>query len=217
MRALLWFLVGLLSAVFVAAAIVLIVQNGQSEQITFLGLRFSGYVGWDIAAGAALGLILAFLLLVPGRLASAWRTAGLNRQAQQLEEKLAALREEYARLQGQHGVLRDEHEQLRIAAASQPLTVYVTPSEPILAPLVEEPRLPVLIGVPKPASPQPIDPPAAAPAVFQRLRARLRASRARLLARFKKRRTADDTRPSPRTPAPSTPSASSSTSTWTGR
>src|SRR5258707_11762671 len=55
MRVLLAFLIGLVTAAFVAAAVILVVQNGQGERLTFLGLSFSGYVGWDLAAAAGLG------------------------------------------------------------------------------------------------------------------------------------------------------------------
>ena len=187
MRVLLAFLIGLVTAAFVAAAIILVVQNGQGERLTFLGLSFSGYVGWDLAAAAGLGFILAFLLLVPGRLASAWRSVGLGKQTRQLEERLATLRQEYARLEGEHGVLRDEHEQLRIVAASQPLTVTIAAPPalpPAATPVVvdEAPRPLRLIGVPQPAAEpaSPMPAPVAAeakPRFFERVRARFRRER----------------------------------------
>ena len=121
MRGFIAFLIGLMTAAFIAATGVIVTQNNQGEQVTFLGLTFQGYVGWDLAAAAGLGFILAFLLLIPGRLASAWRLGGLSRQARALEQKLAALRQEHAKLEGQHDLLREEHAELRTAAMSVPL------------------------------------------------------------------------------------------------
>jgi hypothetical protein len=60
----------------------------------------------------ALGFFLAFLVLIPGRLASAWRGWWLGRQGQALEDRLRALREQYAELQGSHRRLLEEHQQV---------------------------------------------------------------------------------------------------------
>jgi len=195
MRALPSFLIGLLTATFFVAAIILVVQNDKVEQITFLGQQFGGYVGWDLAAAAGLGVILAFLLLIPGRLASSWRSVGLTRQARELDAKLSALREEYARLQGEYSVLHVEHEELRTIAASQPLTVVVTQPDPPPTPVIEAPRVPRLIGLPKPTEPAPSGEQATANStLLQRGRLRARALAANVRARFKK--------PAPRDPAP---------------
>lgn len=185
MRAFLSFLIGLFTAAVFVAGIILIAQNDHVEAITFMGQRFTGYVGWDLAAAAGLGVIVAFLLLVPGRLASSWRSVGLTRQAHELETKLASLREEYARLQGEYSVLHVEHEELRTIAASQPLTVVVT--QPEAAPAVDAPPIRRLIGLPKPAAAAPADEQAVAkPSAFQRARTRVRELGSRVRARFKK-------------------------------
>src|SRR5262245_30901346 len=126
MRGFIAFLIGLVTAAFMVAMVIIVTQNDQSEQLSFLGLTFQGYVGWDLAAAAGLGFILAFLLLIPGRLASAWRLGDLSRQARALEQKMAVLREEYAKLEGQHDVLREEHAELRTAAMSVPLGAIVS-------------------------------------------------------------------------------------------
>src|SRR5262249_24906423 len=68
--------------------------------------------GWIVAGAALLGFLLAFLLLIPGRLASAWRSWTAGRQAQALEERLLELRQAYARLQGSHRLLLDEHDRM---------------------------------------------------------------------------------------------------------
>ena len=132
-------------------------------------------------------MILAFLLLIPGRLASSWRSVGLTRQARELDAKLSALREEYARLQGEYSVLHIEHEELRTIAASQPLTVVVTQPDPAPAPVVEASRVPRLIGLPKPTEPAPSgEQTIAKSTLLQRGRMWARALAANVRARFKK-------------------------------
>jgi uncharacterized integral membrane protein len=109
MRTVIAFLVGILTAAVVAALGVLVVQNTQSEQFTFLGATFSGDKGGVVAGAAALGFILAVLLLLPGRLASAWHRAHSHQQTRTLEQRLLAQREQYAQLHGGHQRLVEEH------------------------------------------------------------------------------------------------------------
>jgi hypothetical protein len=202
MRALISFFIGLLTAASLVAAIILIAQNDRIEQITFLGQRFDGYVGWDLVAAAGLGVILAFLLLIPGRLASSWRSVGLTRQARELDAKLSSLREEYARLQGEYSVLHVEHEELRTIAASQPLTVVVTQPDPEPAPVVEAPPVRRMIGLPKSAEPEPaVQQTTVKTTLLQRGRMRLRSLASHARARFK-RQTPPDTTPASPTYSP---------------
>jgi hypothetical protein len=112
MRIAISFLIGLLIAATVVALGVLVTHNGQSEQLTFLGVTLQSEAGWVVAAAAALGFVLAFLLLVPGRLASAWRGWAMSRQVQALEQRLRALREEHARLEGSHQRMLAEHQRV---------------------------------------------------------------------------------------------------------
>ncbi len=109
MRPPLSFLIGLLTVATAIALGILAVQNGQNASFSFLGNTFQASQGWAVAGAAALGFLLAFLLLIPGRLASIWRTWWLGRQAQTLEAKLLTLHEEHARLQGSHQRLLEEH------------------------------------------------------------------------------------------------------------
>jgi uncharacterized integral membrane protein len=109
MRIVIAFLVGILTAAVVAALGVLVVQNTQSEQFTFLGATFSGDKGGVVAGAAAVGFILAVLLLLPGRLASAWHRAHSHRQTRTLEQRLLALGQEHAQLHGGHQRLVEEH------------------------------------------------------------------------------------------------------------
>jgi uncharacterized membrane protein len=110
MRRLISFLIGIVLAVVVVGLVVLVAQNGQGEQFTFLGTTFQGDKGWLAAGAVALGFVLAFLVLIPGRMASAWHGWWLGRRGQTLEDRLRALREEHAELQGSHRRLLEEHQ-----------------------------------------------------------------------------------------------------------
>jgi len=109
MRTVIAFVVGIATAAVVVGLGVLVVQNTQSEQLTFLGSTLIVDKGGVVAGGVALGFVLAVLLLLPGRLASAWHRAQVRRQTQTLEQRLVALREEHARLHGGHQRLVEEH------------------------------------------------------------------------------------------------------------
>jgi hypothetical protein len=112
MRAIISFLVGILSMGVVLGFGVLVAQNGQTAHVDFLGLGLDADAGWLWAAAAVIGFALAVLLLIPGRLAGAWRGRSLNRQAGALETQLAALQRQYAQLHGDHERLLAEHQQL---------------------------------------------------------------------------------------------------------
>ncbi len=92
MRTVIAFVVGIATAAVVVGLGVLVVQNTQSEQFTFLGTTFVVDKGGVVAGGVALGFVLAVLLLLPGRLASGWHRARVHRQTQMLEQRLVALR-----------------------------------------------------------------------------------------------------------------------------
>jgi uncharacterized integral membrane protein len=109
MRTVIAFFVGIVTAAVAAGLWVLVVQNTQSEQFTFLGMTLSGDKGAVVAGAVALGFVLAALLLLPGRLANAWHRAHIQRQTRLLEERLRALREEHAQLHGGHQRLVEEH------------------------------------------------------------------------------------------------------------
>jgi uncharacterized integral membrane protein len=109
MRTPLSFLIGLLTVATAVALGILATQNGQDASFSFLGNTLQAPQGWAVAGAAVLGFVLAYLLLIPGRLASSWRTRWLGRQTHTLETKLLALQEEHARLQGSHQRLLEEH------------------------------------------------------------------------------------------------------------
>jgi len=118
MRSFISFLIGMVAA---TAAVVVglgisVAQQEQSAQLALLGVSLQADQRWIVAGAAALGfllaLLLATLLLIPDRLASARRTGALSRQARALEEQLRALREQYAQLQGGYRNLLDEHQRV---------------------------------------------------------------------------------------------------------
>ena len=110
MRTFISFLVGLLTAAVVVGLGVLVSQNGQDEQLSALGMSFQAEKGWIVAGAAALGFLLAVLVLIPGRLATSWQSWARRQQAQELANRLQALREQYAELQGRHRHLVAEHQ-----------------------------------------------------------------------------------------------------------
>jgi uncharacterized membrane protein len=112
MRTFIAFLIGIVMAAVVVGLRILVAENGQGEQFTFLGTTFQGDKGWLAAGAVALGFILAVLLLIPGRLASAWHRWTLGRQASALEDRLRVLREQHAELQGSHQRLLEEHQRV---------------------------------------------------------------------------------------------------------
>ena len=109
MRVLVAFLAGIVAASILATLGILVGQNPQAVSYTFLDTPMHAGLGVVVGAAALLGFVLSFLLLVPGRLASAWRGLLLSRQTRLLEERLALLRDERAQLQGSHERLLEEH------------------------------------------------------------------------------------------------------------
>jgi hypothetical protein len=118
MRSLIFFVVGMVAAT--AAAVVGlgigVAQQGQSAQFSFLGMSLQADQRWIFAGAVALGfllaLLLAALLLIPDRVASARQSGALSRYARALEEQLRSLREQYAQLQGGYRNLLEEHQRV---------------------------------------------------------------------------------------------------------
>lgn len=214
MRTFLPFLFGLLTMAAVVALGIVVNQNGQSAQVAFLGESLQVAQGWSIAGAAALGFILAFLLLIPGRLASAMRTGNLSRQGRSLEERLQTLREEYAQLQGSYQRLLAEHQTILsqvlspVAGARQPAAGARQPITPSAAAsfmtehATERPLRPTGPIVPPHSAtrlahqPAPADP-AATPAhphtsFIDRIRARLESWKAHVQAWFQRQRSHGD-------------------------
>ena len=176
MRTLLSSLIAILTAAIVVGLSIFVVQNSQSEQFSYLGGSLHADKGVIVAGAAVLGFLLAFLLLIPGRLASAWRGWSVGRQAQALEQRLSALREEYAGLQGSHRLLLKEHDRVMgqmltpaaaAAAAERERAPLALRSEP--SGNVASPTKPVAVAeAPRPTGP--LYPPPPAPPPWRRVR-----------------------------------------------
>lgn len=118
MRAITSFLVGIIAALVALSLAVIVVQNSSSVDVIFLGRTYQAATGWLLLIFAGVGFVVAFLLLIPGRLASAWRSWGLSKQTHRLQDKLVDVQTQYALLEGELRLLRTERQQ-RIGAASE--------------------------------------------------------------------------------------------------
>ena len=112
MRLLLDFLIGIVTMVTVTVLGILVVQNTQVEPLYVPGTAVYFPQGLVVASAALVGFLVALLLLVPGRLASARRNRLLDRQVQLHDAHLRALREDYAQLRGGHQRLVEEHQRV---------------------------------------------------------------------------------------------------------
>jgi hypothetical protein len=112
MRILISFLIGIVMAAVAVGLGVLVTENGQNEHFTFLGTSFQGNQGWLTVGAVVLGFLLAVLMLIPGRLSSAWHRWTLGRQALAREDRMRELREQHAELQGSHRRLLEEHQRV---------------------------------------------------------------------------------------------------------
>lgn len=110
------FLSSLLGGVIVAIAAVLLtlfaLENPQTVSLNFLGTRFSGNVWWLILGAAAVGVLLALLLIVPGRMMTGHRANSLSRANAEHERNLAELRDTHAQLQAERDRIAGEHDSL---------------------------------------------------------------------------------------------------------
>jgi Zn-dependent protease/CBS domain-containing protein len=78
-------------AALLAALDMVVIGNTQGAQLNLPGLAIRASLGFVVAAALALGILVAVLLLLPGRLRAAWRNGHLSRRAQGLEDELQAL------------------------------------------------------------------------------------------------------------------------------
>lgn len=116
MRAVTGFLVGIIAALVALSLGVIVVQNSVSVDVIFLGNTYQAPTGWLLLIFSAVGFIVAFLLLIPGRLASAWRSWALSKQTHRLQDKLVDVQTQYALLEGELRLLRAERQQRTGAA-----------------------------------------------------------------------------------------------------
>lgn len=113
MRALRNFIVSILSAVIIVVLAIFAVQNLQGITTHFIGFTFRPSVWWVSIGSAALGFLLAFLILAPGRIASGWRARTLSREHLRREQELSVLRQEHESLVAQHAHMQAEREGLQ--------------------------------------------------------------------------------------------------------
>ena len=188
MRTFISFLVGLVTAAVVVGLGVLVAQNAQNEQFTFMGATFQGAMGWLTAGAVALGFLLAFLVLIPGRLASAWQRWMLGQRGQALENQLRELRQQHAELQGSHWSLLEEHrlvmsQVLTPVAAGRVQTSSVAPAAaPAAAPMWRTGAIVMPAAERQPAAKAPVSLQHDAP--LDRLRLRITAMRVALAAKL---------------------------------
>lgn len=111
MRAVTGFLVGIIAALVALSLGVIVVQNSVSVDVIFLGNTYQAPTGWLLLIFSAVGFVVAFLLLIPGRLFSAWRSWALSKQTHRLQDKLVDVQTQYALLEGELRLLRTERQQ----------------------------------------------------------------------------------------------------------
>ena len=140
MRAFRTFIVSILSALIVVVLAVFAVQNLQGVRAQFVGATFTPGVWWISIGSAALGFILALLILAPGRIASGWRARALSRERLRREQELSILRQEHESLVAQHAHLQAEREGLqterdqlraRLSAPNQVPAAATTTTHPV--------------------------------------------------------------------------------------
>jgi len=215
MRGSISFLIGLLTMAAIVALGFIAAQNPQGAQLTVLGNRLQVEQGWTVVGAAALGFLLGFLVLIPGRLASALRSGSLSRQGRRLEERLRGLREEHAQLQGSHQRLLDEHQRV-LGQVLAPVAAGPAPARPATlampaatggavprtGPILPQRRAEGPGGAAqsarRPAAPSP------SPSPVERARRGVAARWARVRAWFRRRRRGTDRPSSPDTPIEAT-------------
>lgn len=111
MRAVTGFLVGIIAALVALSLGVIVVQNSVSVDVIFLGNTYQAPTGWLLLIFSGVGFVVAFLLLIPGRLYSAWRSWALSKQTHRLQDKLVDVQTQYALLEGEVRLLRTERQQ----------------------------------------------------------------------------------------------------------
>lgn len=134
------FIVSILSAIIIVVLAIFAVQNLQGITAHFVGATFTPSVWWVSIGSAALGFLLALLILAPGRIAAGWRTRSLGREQLRREQEMSVLRQEHDSLRAQHAHLQAEREGLqterdqlraRLAAANEVPVTQARATEPV--------------------------------------------------------------------------------------
>jgi uncharacterized integral membrane protein len=185
MRAITGFLVGIIAALVALSLGVIVIQNSVTTDVTFLGQSYQAPTGWLLLIFTVVGFVVAFLLLIPGRLGSAWRSWALSKQTHKLQDKLVDVQTQYALLEGEVRLLRTERQRrlsggpvLDMRADSREGAMPAPSHAPVAVATAERP-------LPRPALPSPSPRRAA---VGERVRLRLAMMRGRLKARVERLR-----------------------------
>lgn len=141
------FIGGVLAVVAVVALAIFALQNTQSVQMSFLGATFASAPSVVALAAALVALLVAFMLLLPSRVATGRRSSLLSTKYAQQEKDLTSLREAHTQLGAQHEIvladftrLRDEHG--RILGERDDLLARLAPAAPLAsAATAESPEL----------------------------------------------------------------------------
>lgn len=84
-------------------------QNNHAEQLAYFGVDISTNLAWVILGAGVFGFLVALLLILPGRIGATLHNWSLGREAGQLEQQLALLREQHEQLLSQHERVLDGH------------------------------------------------------------------------------------------------------------
>jgi uncharacterized integral membrane protein len=187
MRAITGFLVGIIAALVALSLGVIVIQNSVTTDVTFLGQSYQAPTGWLLLIFTVVGFVVAFLLLIPGRLGSAWRSWALSKQTHKLQDKLVDVQTQYALLEGEVRLLRTERQR---RLGGEP--VVDTSADPRAGAMTALSPAPVAVAtaerpLPRAALPSPSPSPRRA-AVGERVRLRLAMARDRLKARIERLR-----------------------------
>ena len=105
MRIIRFFLSYVLVNIFVLLVGTFLAQNVHVEHLAFFGLNVQTNFVWIMVGAATFGFLVAFVLLVPGRVVVSLRVWELDREAGQLERQVALLEEQREDLICRHEVL----------------------------------------------------------------------------------------------------------------
>ena len=108
----------LLFVILVIGLVAFIIGNGTQFALSFFGYTFYNVPVWlPTVVGAVVGFLLAFFVLTPGRLRSAWQN---NRLLNRISRHEAASEKELSGLRQRNAELEQEKELNRNSTETQP-------------------------------------------------------------------------------------------------
>lgn len=105
------FFAAIIALVIVAALAIFAAQNLTPLPVRYLGATFTANLWWLVLGGAALGFILALVLVAPGAWLSSWRARRENRQ---MSQEVESLRRQHTQLRAERDRLQTERDGLRV-------------------------------------------------------------------------------------------------------